>query len=56
MSKFFTRIGTEIAKLAERAGGGKDGPILGFQRSNLLAQAKQVTDDKEIMDLSLIHI
>ena len=47
MSKFFTRIGTEIAKLAERAGGGKDGPILGFQRSNLLAQAKQVTDDKE---------
>jgi len=51
MSKFFTRIGTEIAKLAERAGGGKDGPILGFQRSNLLAQAKQVTDDKEIMDL-----
>ena len=51
MSKFFTRIGTEIAKLAERAGGGKDGPILGFERSNLLAQAKQVTDDKEIMDL-----
>ena len=51
MSKFFTRIGSEIAKLAEKAGGGKDGPILGFERSNLLAQARQVTDDKEIMDL-----
>ena len=51
MSKFFTRIGAEIAKLAQKASGGKDAPILGFERSNLLAQAKQVTDDKEIMDL-----
>jgi len=51
MSKFFTRIGSEIAKLAKKASGGKGGPILGFERSNLLAQAKQVTDDQKIMDL-----
>ena len=51
MSKFFTRIGVEIAKLAEKAGGGGSGRILGFRRSNLLAEAKQVTDNKEIMDL-----
>ena len=51
MSKFFTRIGVEIAKLAEKATGGGDGPILGFERSNLLAEAKNVTDNKEIMDL-----
>ncbi len=52
MSKFFTRLGTEIAKLFNR--GGKDDlskPILGFERSNLLAQAKLETEDKEIMDL-----
>ena len=51
MSKFFTRIGVEIAKLAEKAGGGGSGRILGFRRSNLLAEAKQVTDNQEIMDL-----
>ncbi len=52
MSKFFTRIGTEIAKLFARgADQDTDKQIIGFERSNLLAQAKQVTDDKEIMDL-----
>ena len=52
MSKFFTRLGTEIAKLFSR--GSNDDlskPILGFERSNLLAQAKLVTDNQEIMDL-----
>ena len=50
MSKFFTRLGTEIAKLFNR--GGNDDlskPILGFERSNLIAQAKNVTDDPAII-------
>ncbi len=50
MSKFFTRLGAEIAKLFNR--GGNDDlskPILGFERSNLLAQARNVTDDADIM-------
>ena len=50
MSKFFTRLGTEIAKLFNT--GVNDDlskPILGFERSNLLAQAKNVTDDSAIM-------
>ena len=52
MSKFFTRLGSEIAKLFARGGGEDTGkPILGFERSNLLAQAKLVTDDQKIMDL-----
>ena len=53
MSKFFTRLGAEIAKLFTKGAGNDDlsKPILGFERSNLLAQAKQVTDNKEIMDL-----
>jgi len=53
MSKFFTRLGAEIAKLFTKGAGDDDlsKPILGFERSNLLAQAKQVTDNKEIMDL-----
>ena len=52
MSKFFTRLGTEIAKLFNRgANNDLSKPILGFERSNLLAQAKLVTDNQEIMDL-----
>jgi len=52
MSKFFTRLGTEIAKLFSRgANDDLSKPILGFERSNLLAQAKNVTDNQEIMDL-----
>ena len=52
MSKFFTRLGTEIAKLFSRgANDDLSKPILGFERSNLLAQAKLVTDNQEIMDL-----
>ena len=53
MSKFFTRLGADIAKLFTQDAGDDDlsKPILGFERSNLLAQAKQVTDNKEIMDL-----
>ena len=52
MSKFFTRLGTEIAKLFNRgANNDLSKPILGFERSNLLAQAKNVTDNQEIMDL-----
>ena len=50
MSKFFTRLGTEIAKLFNR--GGDDDlskPIIGFERSNLIAQAKNVTDDPTII-------
>jgi len=50
MSKFFTRLGTEIAKLFNRgANNDLSKPILGFERSNLLAQAKNVTDDAAIM-------
>ena len=51
MSKFFTRLGAEIAKLFNR--GGNDDlskPILGFERSNLLAQARNVTDDAAIIE------
>jgi len=52
MSKFFTRLGTEIAKLfAKGADQDTDKRIIGFERSNLLAQAKLETEDKEIMDL-----
>ncbi len=52
MSKFFTRLGTEIAKLfAKGADQDTDKKIIGFERSNLLAQAKLETEDKEIMDL-----
>ena len=52
MSKFFTRLGAEIAKLFSRgANDDLSKPILGFERSNLLAQAKLVTDNQEIMDL-----
>ena len=50
MSKFFTRLGTEIAKLFNRGvNDDLNKPILGFERSNLLAQAKNVTDDLEII-------
>ena len=50
MSKFFTRLGVEIAKLFNRgANDDLSKPILGFERSNLLAQAKNVTDDPEII-------
>jgi len=50
MSKFFTRLGAEIAKLFNRgANDDLSKPILGFERSNLLAQAKNVTDDAAIM-------
>ena len=52
MSKFFTRLGTEIAKLfAKGADQDTNKQIIGFERSNLLAQAKLETEDKEIMDL-----
>ena len=50
MSKFFTRLGADIAKLFNR--GDNDDlsrPILGFERSNLLAQARNVTDDAAII-------
>ena len=50
MSKFFTRLGTQIAKLFNK--GGNDDlskPITGFERSNLLAQSRNVTDDPTIM-------
>ena len=50
MSKFFTRLGAEIAKLFNRgANNDLSKPILGFERSNLLAQAKNVTDDPAIV-------
>ena len=50
MSKFFTRLGVEIAKLFNRgANDDLSKPILGFARSNLLAQAKNVTDDAAII-------
>ena len=52
MSKFFTRLGSEIAKLfAKGANQDTDKQIIGFERSNLLAQAKLETEDKQIMDL-----
>ena len=52
MSKFFTRLGADIAKLfAKGADQDTDKQIIGFERSNLLAQAKLETEDKEIMDL-----
>ena len=50
MSKFFTRLGAEIAKLFNRgANDDLSKPILGFERSNLLAQARNVTDDAAII-------
>ena len=50
MSKFFTRLGVEIAKLFNRgANDDLSKPILGFERSNLLAQARNVTDDAAII-------
>ena len=53
MSKFFTRLGTEIAKLFARGNNNDlNKPILGFERSNLLAQAGVETENKEIMDLA----
>ena len=52
MSKFFTRLGAEIAKLFnESANEGERRRIIGFRRSNLLAEAKNVTDDPKIQDL-----
>ena len=52
MSKFFTRLGTQIAKLFTKgADQDTDKRIIGFERSNLLAQAKLETEDKQIMDL-----
>ena len=53
MSKFFTRLGADIAKLFTKGAGDDDlsRPILGFERSNLLAQASLETENKEIMDL-----
>jgi len=50
MSKFFTRLGSEIAKLVDKVNNqGQKGRIVGFERSNLLAEAKNVTDDAEII-------
>ena len=50
MSKFFTRLGSEIAKLVDKVNKqGQKGRIVGFERSNLLAEAKNVTDDAEII-------
>ena len=52
MIKFFTRLGAEIAKLFnESANEGERRRIIGFRRSNLLAEAKNVTDDPKIQDL-----
>ena len=52
MSKFFTRLGAEIAKLFnESANEGERRRIIGFRRSNLLAEAKNVTDDPKIQEL-----
>ena len=52
MSKFFTRLGAEIAKLFnDSANEGERRRIIGFRRSNLLAEAKNVTDDPKIQDL-----
>jgi len=49
MSKFFTRLGSEIAKLVDKVNNqGQKGRIVGFERSNLLAEAKNVTDNAEI--------
>ena len=50
MSKFFTRLGSEIAKLVDKVNNqGQQGRIVGFERSNLLAEAKNVTDDAKII-------
>ena len=50
MSKFFTRLGSEIAKLVDKVNKqGQKGRIVGFERSNLLAEAKNVTDNAEII-------
>ena len=50
MSKFFTRLGSEIAKLVDKVNNqGQQGRIVGFERSNLLAEAKNVTDNAEII-------
>jgi len=50
MSKFFTRLGSEIAKLVDKVNNqGQKGRIVGFERSNLLAEAKNVTDDAKII-------
>ena len=51
MSKFFTRLGAGIAGLFDNVGKGKDNRTIGFERSNLLAEAKLVTDNKEIVEL-----
>ena len=51
MSKFFTRLGAGIAGLFDKVGKGKNDRTIGFERSNLLAEAKLVTDNKEIVEL-----
>ena len=51
MNKFFTRMGAGFAQFFDRFGKGDDNRIVGFERSNLLAEAKQVTDDDEIVKL-----
>ncbi len=51
MSKFFTRMGAGFAQLFDRFGKGDNNRIVGFERSNLLAEAKQVTDDDKIVKL-----
>ena len=51
MSKFFTRLGAGIAGLFNKVGKGKGDRVIGFERSNILAEAKLVTDNKEIMEL-----
>tara|TARA_R100000353_G_scaffold4998_1_gene7190 strand:+ start:213 stop:2012 length:1800 start_codon:yes stop_codon:yes gene_type:complete len=50
MSKFFTRLGSEIAKFIDKVNNqGQKGRIVGFERSNLLAEAENVTDNAEII-------
>ena len=50
MSKFFTRLGSEIAKFVDKVNNqGQKGRIVGFERSNLLAEAENVTDNAEII-------
>ena len=51
MSKFFTRLGAGIAGLFDKVGKGKSGRTIGFERSNLLAEAKLVTDNEQIVEL-----
>jgi len=51
MSKFFTRLGAGIAGLFDKVGKGKNDRTIGFERSNLLAEAKLVTDNKQIVEL-----